>query len=379
MDVQVGKLPAAPEVNENLLLPALTGPGQTDREKAEDPGDWARILPYAARLKKTSRRNFLITAGVSAALAGDMLFTRRVQAERRATKILRVPDSFSDVYFPKASWILFPGYKTSWEEAQWILNSLRTALHQRGRLAAVGYSNLGLDVDEIVREVILHVREFELEKLYFYGHSFGGMLATQVAARLLELHGVETQLIVLDSSPFSRADVLDQSWFDGVVFLYENGFRIPSVLRGGYELGERVVHKDERTWRQILDQTMEQLSPIAPSSVLIQTESAYIYHFDGLRLAGKIGGTKMAFVGNPDDATVDYASARAGWSTVFAANMALPELSTAGARPAHASPQWNGDVYRPLLERIQNELQPLPPAPEEPSYREPNGRVVRPA
>lgn len=374
MDVQVGKLPALPEVNEDLPTPVAPQP-----EKVEDPGSWARILPCAARLKKTSRRNFLVTAGVSAALAGDMLFTRRVQAERRATKILRVPDSYSDLYFPKASWILFPGYKTSWEEAQWILNSLRPALHQRGRLAAIGYSNLGLDVDEIVRELILHVRELGLEKLYFYGHSFGGMLATQVAARLLELHGVETQLIVLDSSPFSRADVLDQSWFDGVVFLYENGFRIPSVLRGGYELGERVAHKDERTWRQILDQTMEQLSPIAPSSVLIQTESAYIYHFDGLRFAGKIGGTRMAFLGNSDDGTVNYESARAGWSKVFGANMALPTLSTEGARPAHASPQWNGGLYRPLLEQVQNELEPLPPEPEIPSYKEPNGKVIRPA
>ncbi|MBO1268107.1 alpha/beta hydrolase [Arthrobacter cavernae] len=374
MDVQVGKLPVLPEVNENLPLPAPPEP-----EDLEDPGSWARILPFAARLKKTSRRNFLITAGASAALAGDMLFTRRVQAERRATKILRVPDPFSDLYFPKASWILFPGYKTSWDEAQWILNSLRPALHQRGRLAAVGYSNLGLDVDEIVREVILHVRELELEKLYFYGHSFGGMLATQVAARLLELHGVETQLIVLDSSPYSRYDVLDQSWFDGVVFLYENGFRIPSVLRGSYELGERVVHKDERAWRQILDQSLEQLSPIAPSSVLIQTESAYIYHFDGLRFAGKIGGTQMAFLGNPQDGTVDYVSAREGWTKVFAANMKLPVLSTEGARPAHASPQWSADIYRPLLERVQNELQPLPPTPEEPSFKEPSGRIIRPA
>ncbi|YCH06231.1 thioesterase domain-containing protein [Arthrobacter sp. alpha11c] len=378
MDVQVGKLQAPPEVNENLpgQGSAMPGAGSVD---AADPADWARILPDVSRIKRISRRNFLITAGVSLALAGDMLFTRRVQAERRATKILRVPDSYSDLYFPKSSWILFPGYKTSWEEAQWILNSLRPALHQRGRLAAVGYSNLGLDVDEIVREVILHVRELGLERLYFYGHSFGGMLATQVAARLLELHGVETQLIVLDSSPFSRSDVLDQSWFDGVVFLYENGFRIPSVLRGGYELGERVAHKDERTWRQILDQSLEQLSPIAPSSVLIQTESAYIYHFDGLRLAGKIGAAKMAFLGNSKDNTVNYESARAGWSKVFAANMKLPVLSTEGARPAHASPQWSSDVYRPLLERVQNELEPLPPAPEEPSYQEPNGRVIRPA
>ncbi|NQD87931.1 alpha/beta hydrolase, partial [Paenarthrobacter sp. CM16] len=98
MDVQVGKFPAPAEVDENPPVPAFPEP-----EKVEDPGAWARVLPYAARLKKTSRRNFLIAAGASAALAGDMLFTRRVQAERRATKILRVPDPYSDLYFPKAS------------------------------------------------------------------------------------------------------------------------------------------------------------------------------------------------------------------------------------------------------------------------------------
>ena len=86
----------------------------------------------------------------------------------------------------------------------------------------------------------------------------------------------------------------------------------PSVLRGGYELGERVIHKDERSWRQILDQTLEQLSPIAPSSVLIQSESAYIYHFDGRRFVEKLGGTKMAFIGNPRDQTVQVPDGAGG-------------------------------------------------------------------
>ncbi|MFP3527451.1 hypothetical protein SB912_33650, partial [Pantoea sp. SIMBA_072] len=76
--------------------------------------------PYAARLKTLSRRRFLVSAGASVALAADMLFTRHVQAERRTTKILPVPDPFSDLYFPNASWFLFPGFKTSWEEAQWM-------------------------------------------------------------------------------------------------------------------------------------------------------------------------------------------------------------------------------------------------------------------
>ena len=74
------------------------------------------------------------------------------------------------------------------------------------------------------------------------------MVATQVAARLRELHGIEVAFILLDSSPYSKYDVLDQSWFEGVVFLYESGFRFPTVLRGGYELGERMLHKDERSW-----------------------------------------------------------------------------------------------------------------------------------
>ncbi|WP_104140423.1 thioesterase domain-containing protein [Arthrobacter sp. ZGTC131] len=330
--------------------------GQGERPGAEA----ARLLRHATELKRFSRRTFLAGAGASSVLAADMLLTRRVQEERQVHKILVVEDEFAQSYFPNASWILFPGYKTSWEEAQWILNSLRGTLRQRGQLAAVGYSNLGLDIDQLVIAVIEHVRANNITKLYFYGHSFGGMVATQVAARLLELHGTEVALIVLDSSPYSKFDVLDQSWFDGVVFLYESGFRIPSVLRGSYELGERVVHKDERTWRQITDQTLEQLSPIAPSSVLIQSESAYIYHYDATRFAGRIGDTRMAYVGNPRDQTVNYQTARQSWARTFADNMVSSDRQTDGALPAHASPGWNPFVYRPILAALQDEVFPLP-------------------
>ena len=330
-------------------------------EQPEQPGaHQARLLADAAALKRFSRRGFLAGAGASTALAADMLLTRRVQAERRVNRILNVADDFADAYYPNASWFLFPGFKTSWEEAQWILNALRGALNKRGQLAAVGYSNLGLDIDQVVIAVIEHVRARKLTKLYFYGHSFGGMVATQVAARLRELHGVEVEFILLDSSPYSRSDVLDESWFDGVVFLYERGFRVPSVLRGGYELGERVIHKDERTWRQIIDQSMEQLSPIAPSSVLIQSESAYIYHFDGNRFVDQLGGARMAYIGNPKDRTVRYQTAKNAWSAAFGPHMVSMDLQTGGALPAHASPGWSPLVYRPIVERLLDDFFPLP-------------------
>lgn len=318
------------------------------------------MLRRAVELKRVSRRSFLIGAGSASLLAADMLFTQRVQAERRASRILEVPDDVAELYYPHASWILFPGYKTSWEEALWILNALRGSLNKRGQLAAVGYSNEGLDIDEVVIAVIEHVRAHNLTTLYFYGHSFGGMVATQVAARLRELHGVEVAFILLDSSPSSRHDVLDQSWFEGVVLLYESGFRFPTVLRGGYELGERMLHKNERSWGQVVDQTLEQLSPIAPSSVLIQSESAYIYHFEVSRFIGKLGETKMAFIGNPRDKTVDYETARDTWSLSFKANMASDDLRTDGARPEHASPGWSPFIYRPIIEKLQDGLFPLP-------------------
>jgi len=340
--------------------PAGSGPGAAHSRTAHT--DTARILRQAAGLKDFSRRSFLIGAGAAGVLATDMFITRQIQAERRVTKILTVDDDFAKAYFPDAAWILFPGYKTSWEEAQWILNSLRNALRQRGQLAAVGYSNLGLEVDEVTDAVVAYVQERKLRKLYFYGHSFGGMLATEVATRLREWHGIAVEFILLDSSPYSKYDVLDQSWFDGVVFLYESGFRVPSVLRGGYELGERVVHKNERSWRQIWDQTLEQLTPIAPSSVLIQSESAYIYHFDATRFVDRLGKTKMAFIGNARDTTVNYETARAGWARTFWKNMASDNLRTDGALPAHASPQWSPFVYRPIIQTLEDELFPLPGA-----------------
>ncbi|HET7783674.1 MAG TPA: alpha/beta hydrolase, partial [Arthrobacter sp.] len=79
----------------------------------------ARLLAEGAALKQFSRRGFLSGAGASGLLAADMLLTRQVQSQRRTNRILPVDDGFADLYYRDASWFLFPGYKTSWEEAQW--------------------------------------------------------------------------------------------------------------------------------------------------------------------------------------------------------------------------------------------------------------------
>lgn len=317
------------------------------------------MLRAALRLKAFSRRAFLGGVTGSALLAADMFVTREVQNRRRQVALLELADDAARQRFPDASWILFPGYKTSWEEARIILASLRGSLAERGQLAAIGYSNLGLDLDEILDALRVYVRQRRLRRLYFYGHSFGGMVATEVAARLLRDDGMQVRVILLDSSPASKFDVLDKAMFESIVYLYELGFRMPSMMRGGYELGERIVHKNERTWGQVMDQTLEQLSPLAPSSVLIQSQSEYIYLWDGTRFENALGTARMAFIGNPGDQTVDYASARSRWGRYFGGNLVSSDLQTIGAFPAHASPQWSGIVYNQVLNRLMPELLPL--------------------
>lgn len=321
--------------------------------------DAARRLRFTGGLHRLSRRSFIIGSVLGVALSTDLVVTREIQNDRKQLKILPLEDEAAARWFPHAGWILFPGFKTSWEDALWILSSLKPALRQRGQMAAVGYSNLGLDIDDIVAGVLAYVREKQLTKIYFYGHSFGGMVAVETTARLKSM-GVAVEFIVLDSSPHSKFDVLDQTWFDGVVVLYDAGIRIPSMLRGTYELSERIVHKNERTWRQVLDQTLAQLSPLAPSSALILSESSYIYHWDYSRFQGKIGEVKMAFIGNPDDNTVNYHSALAGWAEEFSKNMVSTELTTTGAVPAHASPEWNPGIYQRVVETLEARYLPMP-------------------
>ena len=322
--------------------------------------EYERLLRDAEQVKAFSRRSLLVGSALGLALTADLAATKFIQQQRNVVRLLPLRDDGARQRFPASRWVLFPGYKTSWEESLWILNSLRPALSRRAQMSAVGYSNQGLDIDNIVSALNRYVRNFQLETLYFYGHSFGGMVAVEVAARLRQ-RDIPVELIVFDSSPHSKFDVLDQQMFDGVVFLHEAGYRIPTVVRGGYEFGERVVHKNERSWRQIANQALEQLSPLAPSSELIQSQSSYIYHFDVTRFRDGLGDTKMAFIGNPGDAVVNYSTTRPGWAEAFPRNMVSTDLVTASAVPAHASPQWNPLIYQELLRTLQNELIPLPP------------------
>ncbi|OMH23612.1 hypothetical protein BKD30_11965 [Tersicoccus phoenicis] len=321
----------------------------------------AQQLRFISRMRTTSRRTFLRTAAVGAVLAADLGITGWIAHERSTHTVQGVGAPDADALHPDTSWLVLPGFKLSWEESQWVLSSLAPSMVKWGRLAWAGYSNEGLEIAALTRAVLGYVSERGITRMLLYGHSFGGMVAVQLAVRLRRA-GLEVPLIVLDSTPHSRVDVLNSRWFDGLVYSYELGYAIPSTVRAAMELGERVANKNERTWQQIADQTAAQLSPLAPSNTLIQSESAYIYNFEVGVFARDLGSTRVGYLGNAADDTVDSVNAAAGWADSLPRNFVPPLISTAGARPPHASPQWNPLLYQQALDRLSWQCLPVPRA-----------------
>jgi pimeloyl-ACP methyl ester carboxylesterase len=322
----------------------------------------AKLLHGASELQKFSRRTLLGMGALAGVAFTDMIYTKEIQRERNYVDIKTISNKETYNTFPNSSWLFFPGFKTSWEEADWMASTLEPTMKERGQIARVGYSNTGFDMDTIYRAVRTHIAKNNLTDLFFYGHSFGGMAAVEIAARLQQDETpVNVRLISLDSTPHSRYDVKDQQMFDDIALTYNPEYLTPSTARAVMELSERVVHKNERSWLTVFQQTIDQLKPAAPSTQLMQTEAVYIYGYHADRYSNRLNpNTRISYMGNPLDDTVDFHGAVAGWKQDLPHNFLASPYSTTGTHPAHASPQWNGGIYNMQLREIQHFLLPLP-------------------
>lgn len=328
------------------------------RTPIEEP---IELLQSVQEVRKISRRMLLGMAALAGIAYADMSYTKEIQRERNYVDIKTISSKETAEKFPNNSWLFLPGFKTSWEEADWMAGSLQQTMQERGQIARVGYSNTGFVFEDIYQSVRSHIDQNNLHDLFLYGHSFGGMLAVQVAARLEQDNApVNVRLITLDSSPHSRDDVKDQQMFDDIALTYSPNYLTPTAARAVLELGERVAHKNERSWQTVVQQTIDQLKPAAPSTELMQTEAVYIYSYNAGRYTDKLNPlTKVCHIGNPLDDTVDFARAHTGWQQALPHNFLSAPYSTVGTHPPHASPQWNSGIYNAQLREIQYFLLPL--------------------
>lgn len=325
--------------------------------------DQSKLSEFSANLSaierlQLSRRKLLGMGLAGLAIAADLKITEEVQAVRDHTHIAEISTPEAQENHPSSSWLLLPGFNTSWEGSRWIASSLQDTMEERGRVSYLGYSNKGLDIDEVKDSVETYVRNENLENVYLYGHSFSSMVALEVAEHLKKSTNVHIPLFTPDSSPSSEVDIYERKELDLLSLSYKNGFKITSALRGCMGLAERTANKNERTWREVVSQSLEDLLPGAASSALMQSQANYISNFR-LKDHELPYETAVAMLANVNDETVNISQATAAWED-FCGLQFGGVYWTTGAKPAHASPNWNSKLYSLRLQAIQERFLPDP-------------------
>ena len=309
---------------------------------------------------RLSRRTLLKAIGlIGLAGAGDVYLTNEAQRRKRVGLTEFVTEL--DTYQPDKAWVVLPGYGMGWDNSKEIAQSLAPSLREFGRVAWLGHNNQGLDVDEVTDTIDRYARQAKLRGLFLDGHSFGGMLAAEVGDRLADKPAYDIELIALDSSPSSKFDVYEQLEVMLLSLSFAAKIPVPTSVRGIYEFYERLVNKNERSYKQIAEQALSTLSPDAPSSRLLQSEGDYINKFDldNFKLPDS---AELGLVANIQDDVVKTSRAQASWSNWAAkSDKQLKTVWLHGSQPPHASSVWNQEMYQDAFTELQQSLLKLPP------------------
>ena len=310
----------------------------------------------AERIGKFSRRTLFIGGAALAGVYADMAVADHLQQERSRVQVAEISDDETREKFPHDLWLVLPGFKMGWDDSRRIAESLSPSMRERGRIAYAGYSNKGLHLPEIKREVDTFLECEDIKRLFIYGHSFGGMVGSEIAHHIQNETDVDCNIGLLDSSPSSVRDVRQKLQIETLALLDRLNIPIPTCGRAMFEGGERITNKDERSWGEVYHQTAAELVPGAPSSRLIRTEGAYIHDFD-IREFPLSSDTNICMLANIEDETVNISSAISHWSSEL--KKAFRDvLWTNGAQPAHASPFWNPKIYNTLVLQYENKYMP---------------------
>ena len=305
-----------------------------------------------------SRRRFLGFIAITAVIAAADRIANEPPKEHTRIDIKTLDDKEASRNFPNTAWIFVPGFNTSWDDSERYMKALQPVLRERGQMARIGYSNNGLDTSDLYDKLLSYARSHDLTTLNLYGHSFGGMLSVQIAARLRS-DGIHVPLIALDSSPSSAGDVIDRTQFDWLSASDKARIPIPTTVRLGAEAISQV--SSTKTFAQAYDEALQSISPDKCSTALLQSEAGYIAMFQASTYDGQLGDTKITHLGNPADTTVDYQSARLGWQQALPHNFSATPHITYGA--GHGDPDGAKQIYTAQMSIIQDQFLPRPSAP----------------
>lgn len=253
--------------------------------------------------------------------------------------------------FKDSSWLVVPGFNMSWHNSRETAATLYPSVSATGEMAWAGFSDKELSIDNLLDETLQYVRDNDVKELNLYGCSFGGMLSIELATRLQD-YDIEVPVIVLDSSPATNDNVIDQTG----LFLASSPFMGPitysvrkSYDQHGFDLASIITD----TYTDLSAQNDERRL----SSTTVGDQANYIRNRGINELSQKLSpDTKLIYIGSDNDQTINTRQAYEDYQTMFPDRI-IPHYDSSPV--GHASPVGDPEVYGPIMESIARSM--LPP------------------
>lgn len=242
-----------------------------------------------------------------------------------------------------------------------LASHVHNGLRNFGQTAYIKNSNGGLKVDAQETALLNFLEERGGEVVTFYGHSFDGMVMTEIGRNLLK-HGVQVQAVLLDCTPERKYDV----WPDkrtGAEFLAAVD-RVTDVLdigngivtRGTFEAVSRIC-QGRSDYKQIVKEAVAKLASNNCSDRLLTKQANYICSFQGADFGHDYPvGTAIGKLRPADwsaDSTINNKSALVGWRADAFPHLSVDDVPVMGG--AHANPGNQEAHYATTLVRYGHE------------------------
>lgn len=315
----------------------------------------------AHQIPDMPRRLFFLTMGTAALttafqanIAADTLLTERTQY--RVTTPDNEENRTAAQRFPGKTWYLLSGFRVSYRDAGRKLAALQPAMNERAPASYIGYSNEGIDVAQLFIAIQRDVYERKIDTVYFYGDSFGGMVAVVLGALLAE-QGLKVKLVVMGSSPSNVSDTLDP----GKEYISLAGKVVPYlgvIGRVGAGIWGGLANPNGQGMYQAARRGLSySFDPGTNSLILSTTQATFLAAFPKQYDGGLPTTTGIGLIYDPGDFIVDATAATRGWEALLPRN---PRFAYSVPNTGHASPEIHPDVYRTALTVVLDELDPKP-------------------
>lgn len=305
-------------------------------EKSESTLDKPEVLRHSL-----GRRMYALGCVAIMATAGFKLAENvyDIYREDLSTTVETLSDRDVERDHPERAWIMVPGYGMAWMDSRDAAQFMRPELENTGQVHWIGYSNKGLDVDELKSVVHEHIEDKGLKEVNFYGYSMGGEVSIELA-KYLEERGIEVGHIILDSSPSGPEDVVNTNV-------------VRFVSAGGV---------GSLSWSAIQAATTDS-GPIDilrnngvdhVSAPLLRDTASYIRNFSlEDAVEGLPGDIDFSYIGSANDAVVDTESAAESYEAALGNN----SFRSYDSYPSdHASPRGYTDIYLDLMKKVNNQV-----------------------